>query len=159
MRDFSSVPDPDPVGSVSLARIRIRFRKRWSGSGHQKKIVINSHTTKLNIFNFFLRNHLFCLIYANNNLKKNIVLNLIQKKLTRKKLEFGRIRIRIPNPSSRKRIRGSGSASKWYGSETLDFSTSFCLNPILTWDRLNPLLFFSSLIFSLSIELLIALKS
>ena len=42
-KDFirTSVSDPDPVGSISLARIR--FRKRWSGSGYQKKIVINSH--------------------------------------------------------------------------------------------------------------------
>ena len=33
-------------GSVSFVRIRIRIRKRWSGSGYQKKIVINSHTNQ-----------------------------------------------------------------------------------------------------------------
>ena len=42
----NSVSDPDPVGSVSFGRIRIHFRQRWSGSGYQKKIVINSLTNQ-----------------------------------------------------------------------------------------------------------------
>ena len=84
------------------------------------------------IYNFILRNHLFCLINANNKLKitttKNIVMSFkpYTEKIKKKKFEFVRFRSDPdpeqdpdPDPSSRKRIRGSGS--KLYGSETLEY--------------------------------------
>ena len=36
-----------------------------------------------------------------------------------------------PDPSSRKRIRGSGSASKWYGSETLIITITFTMELLI----------------------------
>ena len=94
-------------GSVSLAQIRIRIRKHWSGSRYQKKIVINSHTNqpKLWKYNFFFRNHLFCLVYANNKLKITTTKKHSTEKLRRKKLEFVRFKV---GSGSR---TGSGSGS------------------------------------------------
>jgi len=100
---------------ILWAVFRIRIRKRWSGSGYQKinrdKLAYKS--TKI-IKKNFLRNHLFCLIYANNKLKitkKNIVMSFkpYTEKIKKKKIGIcsilGRIRIRI-----RIHHRGSGSA-------------------------------------------------
>ena len=73
---------------------------------------------------FLLRNHLFCWIYVNNQ-----VINYKKKKTSLWVLYIYRKKSKNkigvcdpppdPDPLCRKRIRGSGSASKWSGSETL----------------------------------------
>ena len=132
---FSSVSDPDPFGSISfwsagsasMKQIRIRVAKNQPKSWKiSTKIIRISYIFFRTIKPMFTDIN----IYSINNKTDHIS----DKYIFYRKIIFffpikGRICSRIRILYFTKRIRGSGSISKWNGSETLVFSDN--LNAIM----------------------------